>query len=121
VLAENFRHAGNGTNSPYVELSMQARRAIAILVSCVLGVCLLTAASSGHPVKHTVRGVAVLAVSTPDQPHTARHASDGVVAAAPAVTAAQHVASGTSDTSQRASFRTAQTSLIRGPPAQALA
>jgi hypothetical protein len=64
----------------------------------------------------------MVAVGTSDTQHGARHAAaDAAPATSTGNRAAGLRAASTPDTSQRVSFHTAQTSLIRGPPEQALA
>jgi hypothetical protein len=96
-------------------------RALGLLFSFVLGLALVTAAHSPNPHKHAPRAVAVAAITTVDTPTGARHVFDGDLAAPPRHLALELVAVDTPDSSQRARSRTAQTSQIRGPPAQALA
>lgn len=97
---------------------MQARRAAALVVTCILGLCLLTAAHFDHAAKHPVRGVVAVAAGTADTPQHLRQAPDDSVPAGSDATGRPRLVARTTDTSQGASARTAQTPLIRGPPDQ---
>jgi hypothetical protein len=96
-------------------------RALALLITCLLGLTLVTAAHSTHTHKHVSHGVAVLAVSTVDLPQHAPRPDHHGLAAPPTVTTATVEGSDTSDSSTRVSSYTAQTPQVRGPPAEALA
>ena len=61
---------------------MQARRATALLLSCALGLFLLTAAHASAEPKHTLRTVALLAPSGVEMPHSWRSAPDDMTSAA---------------------------------------
>jgi hypothetical protein len=100
---------------------MQARRVTALVLSCALGLLLLTAThATAHP-KHAVRTVALLAPTGVEIPHSWRSAPDdlaspgaqrtstAVVRAAPAPSVALRTQSET-----RAAH-------VRGPPGPALA
>jgi hypothetical protein len=103
-------------------IDARRRRALAILVICVLGLALVTAARSAQAHKHVSRGVAVVTVSGADTPHShLRSDQSGVVAAAPAVNSTFVSWGASADSSTRVSSRTAQAPQVRGPPGQALA
>jgi hypothetical protein len=97
-------------------------RAVAVLVTCLLGLTLGTtvhAAAQGH--RHIGHGIAVAATPTADSPHLNSRTDHGTMgttstAAAPAVSR-----SGTADSSTSASRLTAQAPPVRGPPAKAVA
>jgi hypothetical protein len=95
-------------------------RWVAVLLACVLGLAITVAAHSEHAHKHAVRGSAVLAVATIDNPHSAAKGdshSDQQTAPAPAATARWGL--GTADSSPLVSSGTADAPPVRGPPAEA--
>jgi hypothetical protein len=97
-------------------------RAVAVLLTCVLGLTFVTAARAGHGHKPLARGVAVLAVSGADHAHAvARTDQHGDLTSAPATLTTRFRLAATTDSSVPASSRTAQAPQVRGPPAQALA
>jgi hypothetical protein len=97
-------------------------RALALLLTCVLGLALVTAAHSISSHNHTARGVAVLTVNTVDLPqHASRPDQDGSLARAPTAVATAVGPSSTSTSSTDIRSRTAQAPQVRGPPAEALA
>jgi hypothetical protein len=97
-------------------------RALALLLTCVLGLTLVTAAGSGQAHRHLARGVAVVAVTGSDTLHSAfRHDQDATLQSAPAAAVGLAGRLGPSDSSTSVSSRTARTPKVRGPPEEALA
>ena len=98
------------------------RRALALLLLCVLGLSAATAAHSTPTHRHVVRSVAVLAATGFDTAHaTLKAEQPGAVPADAVATGARVGHVDTSDSSTRTSSRTARTPQVRGPPGQALA
>ena len=97
-------------------------RAFVLLLTCVLGLTLVTAAGSGQTHRHLARGVAVLAVTGSDTlQHAFRHDQDATLQSAPAAAVGLTGRLGPSDSSTSVSSHTAQTPKVRGPPEEALA
>jgi hypothetical protein len=117
--ARSARHtdmqAGGGRSTADVR-----GRALAILLTCVLGCAVFGAARSGQLHKHVARGVAVVAVSGSNSlqilPHSDQH---GTLASAPATAPTRSGRSVTSDSSPSVSSLPAQAPQVRGPPAKA--
>jgi len=99
---------------------MQARRGTALLLSCVLGLLLLTPIHAAAQSQHAVRSVALLAPVGVEPPHSWRSASDDAVPAhgLRAVTASVRTAAAAIVRPLTSSdIRTPQ---VRGPPGSAL-
>jgi hypothetical protein len=97
-------------------------RALALLITCVLGLTLVTAARSSAAHKQVAHRVAVLAVSTADvQQLLHRTDQPGTPPTGSSVVAAPLMSAGFTNSSVRVSSRTAHTPQVRGPPDQALA
>ncbi len=97
-------------------------RALVLLLLCALGLGLVTAAHSVPSHKHVTHAVAVLAAVSGDtaQAHL-RAEPPGAVPVAAVAAGTRTGRFDTSDSSTRASSRTAQTPQVRGPPGEALA
>lgn len=100
---------------------MRARRGAALLLSCVLGLFLLSAvhASAAAP-KHVVRGVALLAPAGPEAPYSWRSASDDAIAPEGNRAVSTTVRSGAAATVGQLRAADGWTSRVRGPPGSAL-
>lgn len=99
---------------------MQARRAIALVLACVLGVCLVTTPGVAHADRHRAHVAALFTAATPDSPHNFKQLTVDAVSTPDGWTAALRPGTGTSDTSRPASPRTADAARIRGPPDEGL-
>jgi hypothetical protein len=99
---------------------MQARRGTALLLSCLLGLLLLTAVHAATQPRHLARGVALLAPAGVETPHSWRSAPDDALAAdahRPVHTAVRTSAKTIVDRLTSHDIRTPQ---VRGPPGSAL-
>jgi hypothetical protein len=97
-------------------------RALALLITCVLGLTLITGARSSLTHNQVSHRAAVLAVSSADALHVL-HRPDQSATLPPAAAAGSGgaVSTGFANSSTSVSSRTAHTPQVRGPPAQALA
>jgi hypothetical protein len=99
---------------------MQARRGIALLLSCVLGLLLIAPANALAQPKHVSRGVALVAPAGVETPHSWRSGSDDAVAAdahRPVITSAR---AGAVSTVRHLSSYETRTPQVRGPPGSEL-
>jgi hypothetical protein len=96
------------------------RRALALLIICLLGAGISTAAHGTSHHTHAARGVAVAAVNSADSPQSLlRSDQPGDVPSAAAALPALVGRLGTSDSCAAESSCTAQTPQVRGPPVEA--
>jgi hypothetical protein len=97
-------------------------RAVAVLLTCLLGLTLLTAARSGTVHKQLDHRVAVVAAASGDGTHFL-HRSDSPVGLPPAAAETAEVSASLdfTNSSRAVSSRTADPTRVRGPPGQALA
>lgn len=97
-------------------------RAFAVLLICALALALGTVARGEHSASHAGHHGAVLTAAAADTPASLhRTQAHGDLVAPPAVRTAPVRPVATSDSSSSANSRTAESSLGRGPPVQALA
>jgi hypothetical protein len=97
-------------------------RAVAVLLTCLLGLTLLTAARSGTVHKQLVHRVAVVAATSADGAQFL-HRSDSPDGLAPVAVHTVRLDSSfdITNSSRAVSSRTADSPRVRGPPGQALA
>lgn len=97
-------------------------RAVAVLLTCLLGLTLLTAARSGTVHKQLAHRVAVVAATSADGAQFL-HRSDLPAGLPPAAAETARVSAlvDFTNSSRAVSSRTAETPRVRGPPGQALA
>lgn len=99
---------------------MQARRGTALLLSCVLGLLLLTPIHAVAQPHHAVRGVALLAPAGVEPPHSWRSASDDAVPAHGLQTVTASVRTGLPVIVSHPTSYDIRTPRVRGPPGSAL-
>lgn len=100
---------------------MQARRGTALLLSCVLGLLLLTPIHAAAQPQHAVHGVALLAPAGVEPPHSWRSAPDDAVAAHGLRAVTASVRTSAAVTVRHLSSYDLRTPQVRGPPGSALA
>jgi len=100
---------------------MQARRVTALVLSCALGLFLLTATHATAEPKHALRTVALLAPSGVEMPHTWRSAPDDMTSAVAHRPVTTSVRDGSALTVEILTPTEARAAHVRGPPGSALA
>ena len=100
---------------------MQARRGTALLLSCVLGLFLLTAIHGGTESTHSVHGVALLAPSSFDSPHPWRSPQDDAAAIEAVRAVGGSARTGSATTVRQLTSSITRSPHVRGPPGSALA
>jgi hypothetical protein len=100
---------------------MQARRGTALLLSCVLGLLLLTPIHASAQPQHAVHRVALLAPAGVEPPHSWRSAPDDAVAAHGLRAVAAPVQTSAAATVRELTSYDRRTPKVRGPPGSALA
>jgi predicted alpha/beta hydrolase family esterase len=100
---------------------MQARRGIALLLSCVLGLLLMAPAHAAAQPKHVIRGTALVAPAGVETPHPWRSAPDDALAAEAHHLVAPAVRSVAVALVRHLPAHDNRTPHVRGPPGSALA
>lgn len=100
---------------------MQARRATALVLSCALGLFLLTGVHATAQPKHAVRTVALLAPSGVEMPHSWRSAPDDLMSALAVRPVTSSVRTGATMTAEVLTPTETRAAQVRGPPGSALA
>jgi hypothetical protein len=97
-------------------------RALALLLTCILGLTLVSGARAAVTHKQVAHRAAVLAVSTADGLHLGQRPDQaGTLPSAAATGSNAAVFTRCADSSTAVSSRTAHAPQVRGPPGQALA
>jgi hypothetical protein len=100
---------------------MQARRGTALLLSCVLGLLLLTPIHAAAQPQHAAHGVALLAPAGVEPPHSWRSAPDDAVIADGLRAVAASVQTDATTTVRHFTSHDSRTPQVRGPPGSELA
>jgi hypothetical protein len=99
---------------------MQARRGTALLLSCLLGLLLLSAVHGAVHTKHAARGVALVASTGVEAPPSWRAAAHDGVPADNDRPVATSVRVGVAATGDRLASSDVRAPKVRGPPGSAL-